>query len=309
MKRSAPFLLIVLSGLAACGPALPAEQTPAPPTAVVIPSATATTAASTKAPESGTADPDLPPDVVVFNFESPDGEWIATTTLHNNLVMDEGVMVRLTFSVRHAHDGRDWALVDAVIPDGLGIGIPTPIYWSADGNRIIVIDEINADGCGLFVYGENPRIVDLTTGAIAEMWPAVIGQGTAISLDGQWMAATHPRENELTLQLLNLLDQSLREFVIGDAATTQAGGIVFAPDVQALAFTAASNPCSETWMQSITHLNLATFEQRVLWGPSEERLRSIEWTADGILLVDPASVNAPLLLDPASGETRAGPAP
>jgi hypothetical protein len=134
------------------------------------------------------------------------------------------------------------------------------------------------------------------------MFPVLSGQGVALSEDGQWMAAAIGSHEGMTIQIFSRLDETLQTIALPETSNSQAGAFVFSPDGSLLAFTLALDPCMESWTHRLIAVDLSTFETSMLYESADFHFQSIYWTEEGIILLDPVSVNGPVIFDPVSSE-------
>jgi hypothetical protein len=58
----------------------------------------------------------------------------------------------------------------------------------------------------------------------------------------------------------------------------------------------------ESWTHRLIAVDLSTFKTSMLYESADFHFQSIYWTEEGIILLDPVSVNGPVIFDPVSGE-------
>lgn len=277
--------LVLLLVVASC---VPGPVTLTPPATLQ-----ATAAAPTMTPGAGNQN--------TWQSTSPDGQWIAEGSMEGPFMEGDQEKYRTRLTVRRADGQVTWPVIDQVSNYGLGYTVPVPLQWSADGERLYVTNQPVSDGCALFVDGSDLWQVDLTSGRLAEVVPAV-GTSLALSPDETRLAIIGGDvDTELIVQLLDGGEVTRVPLAAGHD-TVQAGNITWAPDGQSVLVTVAENPCQVgQWTQSIVFVGLAPVVQNILVDRDPRLLNVVSWEEAGRARLHDETGNA-WWLDVTTGE-------
>ena len=209
---------------------------------------------------------------------SPDDQWIAEGGMEGPFLEGDQEKYRTRLTVRRVNGQVTWPVIDQVANYGLGYTVPAPLHWSADGQSLYITNQPVPNGCALFVNGSDLLRVDLATGHVAELVPAV-GSSLALSPDETQLAYVGwGADTELNVQPLAGGDRVRVPLASGRDAV-QAGNLVWSPDGKSLLLTVAFNPCEEgRWTQSIVRVDLAPVSQKVLVDRDARRLDTVSWS-------------------------------
>ncbi|HOQ98961.1 MAG TPA: hypothetical protein PLJ35_09075 [Anaerolineae bacterium] len=230
---------------------------------------------------------------------SPDGLW--TAEAFDALPASGGGIssdyyTRLT--VARADGTAAWTLVDTWQRWGLGYLVPRPFHWSLDGRSLYFTNRPVPDGCPYFVNGSDLQRVDLQSGHVTQLAPA-LGFWLALSPDERTLAAGG--SGRLTLR--DLATGLERELRLSPAEVyAPLGKIVWSPDGAALVLTVANDPCStRPRTHSIVRVEAATLAATTLLERDPRLFTSEAWPeARRVLLADQGKGR--WWLDPGSGE-------
>ena len=271
--------------------------TPATPTVTAPASPTPLALATPQRARAGVADlPDLAGfQVVTTTNRSPDGRWSATGLAAFPRSAPEKYYARMT--VARSDGSAAWTVIDLWSPYGMGYTTPEVLQWSRDGGAVYVTNKGHPDGCAPFVNATDLLRVDLATGTITQIVPAV-GLWLALSPDETKLAYAGFKERGLVVRDLatgkeqetGLKRRTGADF--GDAI----GLIVWSADSSTVVYTVAVRPCSgsasesqSVWAQatSIVRVDAATLQQTTLLN-EDKQLRIVSaWAgADRLLLRD-----------------------
>lgn len=213
-----------------------------------------------------------------WSSTSPDGRWIAEGSMEGPFMEGDQEKYRVHLVVRRVDGQATWSVVDQVSNYGLGYTVPVPFHWSTDGQSLYVTNAPVPDGCALFVNGSDLQRVDLTSGTVTEVVPAV-GSSLALSPDETHLAYVGwGADTVLVVRSLDGADVARVPLAVGPDSA-QAGNIVWSPDGQSVLVTIAYNPCvTDQWTQSIVRVDLAPVLQNILVDRDERLLETVSWS-------------------------------
>ena len=228
---------------------------------------------------------------------SPDKKWVANGMAA--LPADGGEEYYTELVVANTNGLITWSS-SKMLPMGLGYTTPRPLQWSKDGRYLYYTNRPVPDGCALFVNGSDLLRLDLTSGQVSQIVPA-IGLWLSLSPDERTLAYIGYGPRGLVLR--DLASDAEREVKLDFPDWTQLGQIVWSPDGNSLALTAAHEPCgSSDWglSGSVLKVDVKSLNVTTLLARDRRMLKTIEWpTADRIGLEDRA--NREWWMDPADG--------
>ncbi|MCC7019967.1 MAG: hypothetical protein IT332_09440 [Ardenticatenales bacterium] len=242
---------------------------------------------------------------------SPDGAWIACSgelgaQPFGPRTDDDAGGWRQTYMARRLEvrsaDGDvvhrpvdDWTGDGAIGVESIGV-----LGWLDAPPRLVFGGFATGDGCGLFLYGGNTRLLDLATGRVTP-----IGfSGYDLSLD-----AAHHRLASAGGAID--LDSGRRwTFVRDDEDTAfQSGNVVWSPDGGAVVVTDAWDACSDDWRERIVRFDLDAGTRTVLVPPTLGTHRVARWGRDDVLTIQvddpPWADNSPLRIERRNARTGA----
>ena len=251
--------LLLAAVYASCGPRPPAPTQPATPVATVTQSPTRTHLPIKTPPVILTPTERLPtptrksPNDRTWSAQSPDGHWIAEGALQE--FWGEPCEVHTSLTVKRVAGSQAWEVWSDKQNCGLGGSIPIALQWSSDGQRFYFTNLVLSDGCAEFSNGSDLHQVNLNTGAVKQIAPA-IGSALALSPDETQLAYMGQRG----LIVRDLISGVERESALPTGA--QAGRLLWSPDGSALVFTLTEQPCSG--IDSIILVDVQTRQQQTL---------------------------------------------
>lgn len=309
MQRVILVLLVTL--LAACGPALPAEY---PTTGT--PSATATRTPRPPATVTETPWPTYPPvptpyqlpnsvaepegddlssllpvfrEIPVEFFRetirfSPSGQWMARSLRIEARAGYTYEYVRL--EIVSADFASSFTGYEEVFYPGLGGPYPTILAWSEDNGSAYLSMGSGSDGCVLFWSYSGLTRIDLSNGQLTQLADRYLGDA-AVSADGSWLAnvpAARLSEERYSVHLTNLNTGELKEIQIPLGGANAAGTFVWSPDSSQVAFTLIKDGCESFSQHAILVLDVDTLEIQIVLDFQSEYLFAEEWIEGGLIL-------------------------
>jgi hypothetical protein len=239
---------------------------------------------------SGAGVPDLAKfEVVTATSISPDGEWVVEKMMAFPTERSaEYGEVYLAFLKVASADGRaGWVVVDEWSHFGLGYPQPEVLGWSLDGRYLYMADVVFPDGCpppgG---WQEDLRRVDLQDGQVELLTPGWSGP-LALSPLVDRVAAFDRETSEVILIDLKTQEEQRLPFEPGTDGYWDAGGFVWSPAGNALAFTVLQGDFCGPPSTSILRVHLPSGSIRMLVEKDERAFFTQAWELAGkILLVD-----------------------
>ncbi|MCC6454214.1 MAG: hypothetical protein IT328_04675 [Caldilineaceae bacterium] len=225
-------------------------------------------------------------------FTSPNGEWIATSTLQTPRPGDEYYQ---RFVVEKVDGSIQYSLLDGYAPFGLGYTVMKPKSWSQDGTRLYYGNVPHPDGCALFLDASDLYELDLATGESRGILPPDSAWTLSVSPDSKRVAYHARNQDEKSLYVLDMAsyDYTMLDVapILGDS--DQLGEIVWSPDNNHVAFVVAHQPCMGGWAAAtsiytvnIQEMSLTPHLQRderplipAAWPTPDELILAI-WDAD-----------------------------
>jgi hypothetical protein len=266
MKRTFVLALaLCASWLIGCSPVVrPAAQVGE--SASTIPSASDVTPAA----------PDLAGlDQQPWTATSPDGAWIIEGL--TAIPLQGGDQYYTEMHVNQVTGDLAWTPIAGWQPFGLGYTTPRIVHWSIDSRYLYYTNAPHPDGCGLFVNASDLQRLDLTNGAVEEILPPNATWVLEAAPDG-----TIAYIDQTTLVFFDPNDDTRQESILDFAQPdVQLGNLVWSPDSQRLALTAASDPCiPPTWRHAIYVVNRQSAQVQLVLAPDERRFQIDHWIAD-----------------------------
>lgn len=189
---------------------------------------------------------------------SPDGRWIAETTIAFPYESDyvNGIIDQMytALTIRSANGKMEWKIVEKWGEIGLGWSFPQPIRWSKDGRSLYYTHQVVPDGCVIFPPQDGLYQVDLESGKVTEWFPRgqLDADGLSLSPDEKTLAYVKSSRNEkgkllqpLSVVLRDLRSREERAANMESLSALCAANIVWSPDGQFLAVTVTSMCCYE----------------------------------------------------------------
>ncbi len=228
---------------------------------------------------------------------SPSGAWTVQVQVAYPLAED-GRQIGDQYYVRMVvfrQDGSQrWQVLDEWRYFGLGYTLPAQFHWTEDETYLFYTEHGVPDGCPT-VFGFDCGLVkvSLQDGSSENLVGERCG-AARVTRDGSKVALLQ----HTILQVIDLEDDSLREFAFSEAAGLdsqedwQAGGLIWSPDARSLVFTILFQSCAQGGVSSsILLLNLDSGEFKVLVDRDAHEYVTSEWRMAGrILLYDAAGV-------------------
>jgi hypothetical protein len=239
---------------------------------------------------------------------SPDGRWTASGLAA--LPVNGSAFVYYTRLEAARVDGRQsWTPVDGWGPLAMGYTTPAPLKWSRDGTAFYFTNRPHPDGCGVLVNGTDIHRLDLETGAVTEVLPAV-ALSLALSPDEARVAYIGFGERGLIVRDLATgverpLPLDLEPETTGQIPP-QAGFPVWAPSGNHLALTIADDPCGilPEAGNSIVIVDLVTGAASPVLDRDPRSFVTVDWPAEDRLRLKDSSGNT-WTLNPGTGVLEA----
>lgn len=221
----------------------------------------------------------------------PQGNWEVSTLL--GLPKEGGERYYRRMVVSSLDQSVQWKVVEEWAPYGAGYTAPMPFSWTMDQTALYWTNVPTPEGCVVFANASDLHRLDLQTGASTQL-VGPVGQWLALSPDETRVAAAGPRG-------LTVYDLATREERTLELPEGQAGMFVWSPLGDSLLLTLAQDGCSGQPAYSILKVDLANWQVSTLVDRDPRRFSTIEWSAQGPVLVADQQGD-PWLLDPETGE-------
>lgn len=207
---------------------------------------------------------------------SPDGRFTARTLVALPTEDQPQFFYRLEIEgsqgIRVIREGwSQWAM---------GYSVPAILGWSSDGRFMYFADRITPDGCSFFHMIESPMRLAVPDGLPETLGLELYGP-LSLSPDGSSIATVQ----EGQLVVADVAERSQERSSIQMAEGAQAGGIVWSPQGDYLAFSILSNPCRGEEPESLIFVSpLPILNPRMVFRQQGAFLRSDAWL-DGTTLL------------------------
>lgn len=218
--------------------------------------------------------PPDPSELTIYESVSPNGEWIATTSIQFPDGQEDEYYQSLV--VEHKSGSPSYTLAEDFFPYGLGYDLISVITWSAGGNRLYYGFGGGGDGCVLYSGTDSLFVFDTAIGQGHQILPPDTAWFISFAPDKQQIA--YRSVNELVILEVNGGPRTAYniEQLTGE---DQLGQIVWSPDSSKFAFVIAHKPCSGEWAAA-TSIYMASYEAIVPLLLEDERLLiPIEWSS------------------------------
>jgi Tol biopolymer transport system component len=230
-------------------------------------------------------------------FTSPDGGWIAETTVAFPSEGSDIDQMYIGLTIRRADGKVEWKVVDEWGMLGLGWSYPQPVRWSKDGRSLYYTYRVVPDGGWIFPPEAGLYKVDLKSGRVTELFSRdQYLSWFSLSPDEKTLAYIKDRDSEgrllsvVSLVLRELDSGEERAVVLGqrDRLELYAAQIVWSPDGKVLAITIASELMEYGGTTSILLVDTVSLAVKPIVVEDKRYLVAGEWVGnDRLLLMDP----------------------
>jgi len=232
-------------------------------------------------------------------FTSPDGGWIAETTVAFPFEGSDIDQMYTGLTIRRADGKVEWKVVDEWGMIGLGWSYPQPVRWSKDGRSLYYTYELVPDGGLVFPIELGLYKVDLKSGRVTELFSRKQDFAWfSLSPDEKTVAYIKDRDSErkplsvVSLVLRDLDSGKERAVVIGPRDPRRlVAQIIWSPDGKSLAITlsiGAYDVVEDGEFTSILLVDTVSLAVKPIVLEDKRYLVAGEWVGnDRLLLRDP----------------------
>ena len=217
-------------------------------------------------------------------IESPNQEWIAQTTLEQEIYEEYHVQ----FTVSRKDGTKTWTIMD-YWGDGVGYTYAQLHRWSNDSEYFYFTgDRVAGGGCDFFPVDSKWQRLDVNTGQVTDFL-IPLGRGHAISPDESTIAYASP-DTPLHIALYDIHSRQEQKVLLPinpNLETAQAGNLLWTPDGKAVILSIASGDgChSSTLHFYLLRVDLNLLEITELVGKSKDLLRLLRLEPTNHLLI------------------------